>query len=150
MNREELEINKIAVYVSPHSIWQYFVYVEVKGEKSTGLYPSHQASVKEFIQKYGYYYEEYGLYKGIPITRSSYDDGAAVIRGKVVDVSEAEARTRYLTPYNFLIASAYSPIGNPTADPVIGKTLNGLLRNQITFNNAVDIILRLPKRYIPS
>jgi hypothetical protein len=41
--------------------------------------------MQEMIKESGYYNEEYGVLEGVPITRAEYDDGAAVIYGKVIE-----------------------------------------------------------------
>jgi len=99
MDFEELEIDKIAVYHS-NIYWQSLVYVEVKGEESIGLYSQTQEDINRMIDNFGYACEEYGLYDNIPVSRPCYDDGAAVIDGKIVDISDAELRVRFLSKYN--------------------------------------------------
>lgn len=77
----------------------------------------------------GYDYEEYGLVSGKTfITRAEYDDGAAVIDGRLTQVCDrSELRVRYTTPYNFLIAANGSPINNSRFDKVLVDLLNKAL-----------------------
>ena len=107
MDIHELEISKIAVYRSS-AYYRSFVYVEVSPDQPTGLYPSDEETIRHRIEAIGYASEEYGLFQNIPITRACYDDGAAVVDGVVMDISGAELRVRYLSSYNFLIASQSS------------------------------------------
>lgn len=145
MNAEELEIDKIAVYHS-HSYWQSFVYLEVKGEKRIGLYSHTKEDITEIIQRHGYYNEEYGLYYGIPITRACYDDGAAVIDGKVTDTSGAELRVRYISRYNFIIAPKFSPINCKEFRKYSVTAFNDILKGKLIFEDMLKFIETLPRQ----
>ena len=62
--------------------------------------------IERNIKQYGYCREEYGFYKDkIAISREEYDDGSAVINGKVTDTKGSKLRVRYLSSYNFIIAA---------------------------------------------
>lgn len=51
------------------------------------------------------------------MSRREYDDDAAVIDGKVVDLEhKAKLRNRYLTPYNFIICAHFNSINNSKYD----------------------------------
>jgi hypothetical protein len=129
LNVDELRIARIAAV--PGSTYQRsFVYVRADAMEPTGLYEIDGGKQAERIARHGYDSEEYGLVDGaIPITRASYDDGAARIGGRIVDVSgRAELRVRYLTPYNFVIAANGSPINNSAFDARLVGVLNRALR----------------------
>ena len=144
MDEEELEISKIAVFHS-NRYWQSFVYVEVNGEPPIGLYEYKKAELDKWIAEYGYYQEEYGLFEGTPITRSCYDDGAAEINGKVVDTSGAELRVRYLSKYNFVIASRFAPIVCREFEKYSKKAFNNILNGLDTVENMTKFIQNLPR-----
>jgi len=104
----EFEIKRIAVHVD-ELYYRYFIYVETKGEKQTGLYNLKPEDIKREIETHGYSKEEFGLFGKHFIRREQYDDGAAEIKGKVIDVKGAQLRVRYLSDYNFIIAAKQSP-----------------------------------------
>jgi len=146
IDSEELEIDKIAVYHSM-AYWQCVVYVQVNGEEPIGLYSQTEKNIKDIIQRRGYYDEEYGLYDGIPITRSCYDDGAAVIDGKVTDTSGAKLRVRYIGQYNFIIASKFSPIACNEFEEYSETAFNDILRGKLRFEDMLKFIEKLPRHY---
>lgn len=139
MDTEELRIARIAA-VHGSSYHRNFVYVHCDPMESTGLYRIGSSDRAGAIEQSGYDYEEYGLVSGtIPITRSEYDDAAAVIDGKLTDVrGRSELRTRYTTPYNFVIAANGSPINNSRFDSVLVEQLNFALSG-----DAEEVVKRL-------
>ncbi len=97
----------------------------------------------------GYVTEEYGLFEGKPITRAEFDDGATVQKGKVVPLrGKAELRVRYLTPYNFVIASHASPLNTPSFDDHLQTILNAMLRESERIEILVEAIKRLPAQHL--
>jgi Predicted nucleotide-binding protein containing TIR-like domain len=141
---DELNISKIAVWRSG-AYYKDFVYVEVHPDQPTGLYPTDKASIQSSIDMLGYALEEYGLFQDTPITRACYDDGAAVIDGAVIDTSGAQLRIRYLSPFNFLIASKFSPINSHEFDELSEPLLNDMLCGQDHLDELCSIINRLPR-----
>lgn len=104
----ELEIKRIAVYISD-SYYKCFIYVECAGEKQIGLNNYTTKEIQESIERRGFCNEEYALLGKRPISREHYDDGATIIKGKVVESFGAKLRVRYLSDYNFIIAAKQSP-----------------------------------------
>jgi len=150
MDGAELLICKIAA-VNPGPYYRSFVYVETEAMPPTGLYEStveYIASVENEDSHFGYYWEEYGLVDGIHlINRAKYDDGAAEIDGNLEDVrGRCEIRCRYVTPYNFVIASNGSPINNPEFDKTLKDILNAMLKKEASLDELANEVLRLPKR----
>jgi hypothetical protein len=83
----------------------------------------------------------------MPVTRAEYDDGAAIVNGKPVDIlGRVALRVRYITPYNFLIAPFESPINNVAFDYELRGFLNDLLQGRDVFEKMCQSIIRLPKR----
>lgn len=125
-----------------------FIYVETGPDEPTGLYPATNDDIAPQVEAFGYANEEYGLVDGkLPVTRSEYDDGAAIIDGKPVDIiGRVELRDRYIRPYNFLIAPCMSPINNSAFDYELRDFLNKLIQGQGVFEQMCEKILRLPKR----
>jgi hypothetical protein len=143
MDYQELRIRRIAA-VNSGAYYQSFVYVEVEPENPTGLY---NIDINSDIEYWGYSREEYGLFEGKPISRAEYDDGAAVIDGKPVDLhGKAELRVRYLTPYNFIIAAQNAPINNGGYDKRRNEVLNEVLTGKLALEHLVDELHKLPKR----
>jgi len=145
MDVHELEIRRIAVYWSD-SYYRHLVYVETSPQQPTGLYPADEATIRERLETFGYASEEYALFQDVAITRECYDDGAAVIDGDVVDTrGVAKLRIRYLSTYNFLIASKGSPINTGDFDMVSKPLLDGMLRGRDHLEELCDLVERLPR-----
>jgi hypothetical protein len=140
MNIDELVIDKIAVYQNQQE-YPNFIYVEVLGEKPCGVYKYPKGYIDERMNKFGYYWEEYGLINGLKITREEYDDGAATIKGKVIDTYGAELRSRYLTRYNFIITTNDSPYNSRKFDRGSGEILNGILKGEKEFKELFDFLM---------
>jgi hypothetical protein len=135
MNSKQLKIKKIAVYHGD-SYYKDFVYVEVEGEKQSGLYNLKPDDIKRQIESFGYCSEEYGIIKNwfgwkIPIKREDYDDGATVIRGNVRSAINAELKTKYLSKYNFIIAAKGSPYNSTKFCRESKYYLDGILKGEV-------------------
>lgn len=93
------------------------------------------------IKLCGEYHEEYAVYEGHAITRAEFDDGAAEIDGKIVDITgKAEVRVRYLTPYNFIICAKWNPLNENKYDGIVESILNGILRGVRTIDELVTLV----------
>jgi predicted nucleotidyltransferase len=128
MDIDELLISRVAA-IHGSSYKRHFVYVRCDAMESTGLYRTSTSDRQAAIEQSGFDYEEYGLVSGeTPVKRSEYDDGAAMINGRLTDLrGRSELRVRYTTPYNFLIAANGSPINNNRFDSVLVAQLNEAL-----------------------
>ena len=138
MDVDEINVRRIAA-VNPGSYYRTFVYVEADADMPTGLYHCDAESIARRVATIGCAREEYGLFDNkIPVKREEYDDGAAVIDGKVVDIlGRTELRVRYVSPYNFLIAPNRSPINNDKFDKVLEGFLDRLLQGEDVFGRTV-------------
>jgi hypothetical protein len=104
--------------------------------------------IQELLGHSSYVSEGYGLYKENIITYSESEDGAAEINGKLLELDGSqEIRTRYLTPYNFLIAPKGSSINLSHEDINIRCILDGILNGTKSFNELNEFILDLPKPF---
>jgi TIR domain len=148
LNSDELNISKIAA-VHGGDYYRCYVYIEAKPDECTGLYDWPEEKLKRSLEVHGYADEEYGLVDGtLPISRVEYDDGAAIVEGRPVDVrGRVELRSRYITPYNLLIAPNCSPINNSKFDSVQESLLNGILQGSATLDDLASKIQRLPRRH---
>ncbi|MHA6234428.1 hypothetical protein [Pseudomonas fluorescens group sp. PF-69] len=143
MDGDELLVKRIAA-VDAGAYWQQFVYVEVHPMEATGVYPERDISRR--ISTLGYASEEFALFKGKYISREEYDDGAAVIDGEVVALDgNAELRTRYLAPYNFIIAPVGSCINNQNFDTERVQMMDGMLNGSCTIEQIAERVRVLPK-----
>jgi hypothetical protein len=86
-----------------------------------------------------------GEYNGHPITRAEYDDGAAIIDGKPCPTAGAQLRVRYVTPYNFIIASQGSPINNSHFDQQLDEMFVKILKGKTSLEELAKEVLKLPK-----
>ena len=147
LNWEELKIEKIAA-VNPGSYYQCFVYLLTAPLETSGHHPRTDEEIEWSVNNFGYCREEYGIYKGeYKITRAEYDDGAAMIDGKLIDFNgEAELRARYITPYNVVIAPVNSPINNNKFDRELKNIMNGILHGDETIESLSNAVEALPKR----
>ena len=144
MNCDELEIDKLAVYRGEDSC-RDFVYVETKPEKAIGIYNYSEDHFNEQMDKGGFCYEEYGLFDSIPISKEEYDDGATLIDGRIVEtVEKAVLRVRYLSKYNFVIASQLSPINSQAVDDKLQLLLGGMLKGLRNMDDLLGLIESLP------
>ncbi len=134
MGRREIEIKRVAVCISD-LYYKCFVYVEAKGEKQTGLYSIKPEDIKRGINIFGFSSEEYGLLGKKSIRREQYDDGATIIKDKVVDTTSAELRIRYLSDYNFIIAAKQSPYNSSKFDIESLNYLDDILQGKQTAEN---------------
>jgi hypothetical protein len=150
MNFDQLKIRRIAAYHGG-SYYKDFVYVEVEGEKQTGLYNLKEEDIQKNIDKFGYCWEEYGLIKNklgwkTPIRRENFDDGATVIRGKVRDTMNAELRVRYISKYNFIIAAKGSPYNSHKFDRNSDDYLNDILKGKVDPNKFFEFLKEFKKQ----
>ena len=146
MDYLEMRVGKIAA-INTGSYYQSFVYIELLPSESTGVYGEYDCD--DHIKEIGYCSEEYGIFKGHYITRSEYDDGAAIIDGKPVKLNgEAEVRVRYLSKYNLIIAPQDSPINNNDFDSTRDAILNNILSGNDTLETLVEAVKKLPKNPI--
>ena len=80
------------------------------------------------------------------MTRAEYDDGAAVIDDKVVDLNgKAKLRIRYITPYNFIICAHFNPMNSSAYDGMLERILNGILKGQSSVEEIVEAVKKMPK-----
>ena len=143
LDKYELIIDELAA-VNEDQYYQVFVYLKTKASAPTGLYPNPR--IKDQINNHGYAYENYALFQGRPIRIEEWEDGATIIEGKIVDLgNEAEVRTRYLTPYNLIIAPQGSPVNSSKFDSRREEIFNAILKNEVTVEDLTREILELPR-----
>ena len=143
LNGVELHrIRRIAALGST-SYWATAVYVETDGVPPSGLY---NYSTSEYEKKRGYGYEEVGVYKGRFIRREEYDDGSAIINGKVVrTLGKAKLQVRYLSSYNFLIVPIASPVNESRIDGIFNDMMRKLLDRSMSVHELAAAINGLPR-----
>lgn len=146
MNNDEIEVKKVIVF-SSNSYFRNFVYVEIYPEKSTGIYGEiNQRVLNQKIKSHDEFIEQYAIYKDKIIKEEEYEDGAAEIDGKVVDIEgEAELRVRYLTPYNFIICAKWNPFNNSRYDERVENILNDMLDGIRNIDDLVTLFKKIPK-----
>ncbi len=148
LDHQELKIEKIyAAYSKDYK--RLFVYVQCLPSPSTGLYEMTLSERSEYLETFGYLWEEYGLYKGHLVTRAEHDDNAAMIMGAPTAMNgESELRTRYITPYNFVICAQDNPLNNLHFDEQLERLLNKSLKDEGAVVELKDVVAKLPtKRY---
>jgi hypothetical protein len=144
LDSHELAVEELAA-VNAGAYYQSFLYIKTKPVQPTGLYD--QSSIPAQVEQRGYAREEFGLFRGRPVSRAEYDDGSTVIDGEVVDMKcEVQLRVRYITPCNLLIAPRESPINNSRFDNQRDEMLNAILKGDASLEALVGAVLQLPKR----
>lgn len=144
MDHQELIVEELAA-VNAGAYYQSFLYIKTKPSQPTGLYDP--SSVPAQVEHWGYAREEFGLFRGRPVSRAEYDDGSTIIDGEVVDMErECQLRVRYVTPYNLLIAPLDSPINNNRFDSQRDEMLDAVLKGEASLDALVGAVLQLPKR----
>ena len=146
MDDQEINLSRLAAINLRDVYHRKWIYVETSADDPTGLYPIIDEDVTRRVQESGYDYEEYGLVdETLPVTRAEYDDGAAIIEGEPVSiVDRVVVRSRYTTPYNFLIAPHASPINNTQFDHQLETLLNQILQGADVFEILCNSIAQLP------
>lgn len=147
INHMEFNLNKLVAVYHP-TYKKHFLYVEVKAMPSTGVYETSKDSIERDRLSRGFAYEEYGLYKGQHMfDRAHYDDNATIIMGKNVPLNgDAEVRTRFLTPYNFVICSHDNPINNSRYDMRLRSHLKNILNDEDSIDNLISDVDKMPLR----
>lgn len=144
LDHQELIVEELAA-VNAGAYYQSFLYIKTKPSQPTGLYDP--SSVPAQVEHWGYAREEFGLFRGRPVSRAEYDDGSTIIDGEVIDMNrESQLRVRYITPYNLLIAPLDSPINNNRFDRQRDEMLNAVLKGEASLETLVGAVLQLPKR----
>ena len=144
LDHQEITIDELAA-VNEGSYYQEFIYIKAKPSPPSGLYDTMY--IQDQIELRGYAKEEFARFRGKLITRGEYDDGAAIINGRVVELcGEAQLRETFLTPYNFIIAPHESPINNNRFDETRDELLNRILRGEATIEELASAVLHLPRR----
>lgn len=136
---DELEINRIAVNRS-NRYYKCFIYIEAKAEKPIGLYKHDEKYLNDWIEEHGFYSEEYALLGSIPIKSEERDDGAAIIKRKVVNAYDAEIRIRFLSNYNLLITAQDSPYNSSRFDNDSDHYMNQILRGNKSPEDFFEIL----------
>jgi hypothetical protein len=135
-------VRRLAAFGSM-AYWATAVYLETDGVPPSGLY---DYGPSEYAKERGYDYEEVGAYKGRFIKREEYDDGAAVIDGKVVrTLGKAKLQVRYLSTYNFFIIPIASPINDNRYDRMFDEAMKAVLEKKMTIKELAGLVRKLPR-----
>lgn len=147
INCDEHKISRLAAVYST-SYKRLYVYVETEPMQPTGLYPKTIEYLALAESEHSVYAEEYALVDGKhKINRAEYDDGHAIINGKLTEIyKQSELRVRHLTPYNFLICAHNSSINNSDFDHDLKILLDEILQDASKFQQLEEKIKNLPNR----
>lgn len=152
LNSDELLIKRISVFRDNARYYRQYIYVEVEPDKPSGLYQINHEHKESYIKDFGYYDEEFALFKPkwylptFKITRQEYDDGCARRLCHYFKTSgKAQLRLRYLSPYNFIIAAKFSPFNNPDFERKSEEYFNKLLSDEISLEDFDKFMKQFPK-----
>lgn len=148
MDVYEMAISKLIACQS-NSYFRSFVYLETLALSPTGLYEKREGNSDAQPPRREFITEEYGLYKGHFVSRTEYDDGAAEIDGRIVDIrGESDLRVRYVAPTNMIICAHANPINNNDFDEISEQILNDILEGESSIEELVQAANRLPKKIL--
>lgn len=136
-------ISRIAAYRDTSDPRQ-FIYIEARAEPPVGIYEYEQGHIEQRKSGWGYYEEAYALWNGRVLNANDYEDRATVIDGKPVAIRGAEFRTRFLTPYNMILATRHHVINVNKLDSVFGHLLNGILNGEASIEDISDLVDKFP------
>lgn len=139
LGHDELLIESVSVYRSARD-YRSFVYVTTRADDPSGVYTQTSEHIEEMVQTFGFAFEEMGFWNGQYVSRAEYDDGFAEIDGKSVRIRDAESRVRYLTPYNFFIASVTSVFNSPDGDSAMAPLCQSLLQGKANLEDVVQVV----------
>jgi hypothetical protein len=140
INHYEYEIDEVAIYRDENPE-KNFIYIKVKAEQPVGIYKWEKEDYIRNYNLYGFHREEYALFNNkYPVTREEYDDGSAIINGKVIESKSSKLRIRYLSPYNFIVAAKQSPVNSREFDQHSKEILNGMLQGTHDFEQLFDFL----------
>ncbi len=148
INRDEMKVRRVAA-VNRASYKYSFVYVEVAPLPPTGIYehtPERIIETERGDSPFPYYWEEYAIVDGKHlVTRSVYDDGTALIGDELQSIAgRSELRSRFVTPYNFIIAAGGASIFDSRYDQQLEEHLNAMLRGEDRLETIASDGTRLP------
>lgn len=150
---EEFVVKRIVVFRDSARYYSEYVYVETIPDKPCGCYRYKKDEIDSFTKEFGYYDEEYALFKAkwylptIKISRQEYDDGASYIAGRYVNTcGKAKLRLRYLSPYNFIIAAKFSPYNSHDFCRCSENVFKGMLEGAVSDDEFEEFMKCFPKR----
>lgn len=141
---KELKIKRMLAYYATH-YYRHFVYLEVQPEEPITNIINLQSHKETMLNLRNYASEWIGIAGDRIITLEEYEDGAAEIDGEIVRLPNAERRERFLTPYNFIIASKYSPFHNLRDKRKIEDVLNNILKGIDEPEKLINLAEKLEK-----
>ena len=138
----EFEVDRVVAYVANREeYYRDFIYVETFAEKPTGLYDYEENHVETMAKEWGYYNEEYGEYNGIIVTRGDYDEGYTYIDGEYTKIPhDCKLRCRFLTPYNFIICSKFSPFNSSNAERKMELLMNEIIIGRKEVDDIIKVV----------
>lgn len=146
----ELKIKGIAVYSDASRYFREYIYIE-----TTPMHPFDKEyytpdRIEELARKMDYVDEEYAVFNDgntcVEISKAESDDGYAEINGEIIPVhGRTSPRCRFLTPFNMIIASKYSPYNSTLFSMGSNHYFNGVLKGTIKFEDFHKYLMDLPK-----
>lgn len=145
LNRDEVQVRRIWAY-RDEAHWRNFLYLEWGALPSILTPPTGAETIARQASQFGYATDEYAIWGKHIISRTEYDDCAAVIDGEVVeDVSGAELRGRHLAPFNVVVAGKDSPFNDAIPEVLVEEAMSGILEGRERVERLVELISRMPQ-----
>jgi hypothetical protein len=144
MNHDELKIKRIAAYNSS-AYYQAFIYVEAAAMDPTGVNDLDDGYIARMMERNAYAFEEFGWLNGEVFRPEFHDDGFMEKDNEITSVSGSERRTRYITPYNFLLVPKTSQLNRYERDDDVERMLNDILTGRSGPQVIANYIEPLPK-----
>jgi hypothetical protein len=146
---DELLLSRVVAFRPSHRMHN-FLYIETRPDQPSGAYRYAAGELDARLAErrdsgFGYYVdEEYGLWNGRPITRTEYDDAAAIIDGRPQATYGADLRVRFLTRYNLILCSRRHVINQKRLDRPLGKVMDEILMGTATVEQLCEMIAAIP------
>ena len=147
LDAKELKVRRVAAFRRSYTSMWDFLYIETDPDPPVGIYDyGSERPEKLAAGSYGgFYCEEYAIWKGSAISRADYDDGATLVDGRPRPVLAAELRTRFLTPYNFIVCGNRHVINEAEHDRVMEVLLTRIIRGEGALDELARLVDGLPK-----
>jgi len=139
INDYEFKIKSMAAHISD-SRYLNFIYLDIEGDKPSGVYPNDKKRIEEHIKSIGYSSERVGLYKGKYIKGEEFDDGAMFRNGKHINLSEAELRIRYLSDFNLIIVPKASAFNSQEFDRLSEPYFKDVIKKKILPEKLIEFM----------
>lgn len=139
INDYEFKVKSMAAHISD-SRYLNFIYLNIEGDKPSGVYPFDKKKIADHVNSIGYSSERVGLFKGKYIKGEEFDDGAMFRNGKHIDLSQSELRIRYLSDFNLIIVPKASAFNSQEFDRLSEPYFEDIIKKKILPEKLIEFM----------